>query len=208
MKFYFKRIAKFTLATLGILLLIVAILGIMLYRNLGGLPDENRFSDLPYYQNGQFINLYTEDLPYYPERATGLGGFFRHDGYIPNGRLPMANLTKNSFGQPENFAYYWLGHASAILELDEQRFLLDPVFDNANPINLPLLVPRFQEAPITREELPSIDVVLITHDHYDHLEASTIRYLADKVNRFIAPLGVGARLESWGVSPDKITELG
>lgn len=208
MRKIFKRMMKFALGVAGALVLVSAAAGVMLYRNVGGLPDEGRFAHLPYYQNGQFVNLHTDDLPYYPDKATGQGGFIRHDGYTPNGRLPMVKLDKHSFGQPENFAYYWLGHASAVLELDGQRFLIDPVFDNANPLNLPLVVPRFQEAPIAREALPAIDVVLITHDHYDHLEAATIRYLADKAKRFVAPLGVGARLESWGVPSEKITELG
>ncbi|MEG9500070.1 hypothetical protein [Mannheimia indoligenes] len=102
----------------------------------------------PTYKNGQFVNLYTDDLPYYPDQATGKGGFIRHDGYTPNGRLPMILLNKTSFSQPESFAYYWLGHASSILELDGQRFLTDPVFDNANPLNFPLIAPRFQEVLI------------------------------------------------------------
>lgn len=188
-------------------MLFVSILGMMLYRNLGSLPDENRFADLPYYKNGQFVNLYTDDLPYYPEKATGKGGFVRFDGYTPNGRLPMVMLDQSSFRRPEPFAYYWLGHGSAILELDGQRFLIDPVLDNANPLNAPLIAPRFQEAPISRQDLPQIDAVLITHDHYDHLEAVTMRYLADKAGRFIVPLGVRARLQSWGVPSEKIMEL-
>lgn len=183
-----KRLFKFTLATLGVLALIVAILGVMLYRNLGELPDESRFAHLSYYKNGQFVNLYTTDLPYYPDKATGQGGFVRFDGYTPNGRLPMVDLNQIAFSQSENFAYYWLGHASAILELDGVRFLTDPVFDNTNPLNLPLIAPRFQEVPIARQNLPAIDVVLITHDHYDHL--------ADKAERFVVPLGMGARLGS------------
>lgn len=203
-----RKTIKFMLWLLAGLVLIAAVLGIMLYRNLGDLPDEGRFKDLPYYKNGQFVNLYTDDLPYYPEQATGKGGFIRYDGYTPNGRLPMVDLNKHTFGTPEHFAYYWLGHGSAMLELDGQRFLIDPVFDNANPLNFPLVAPRFQEAPIERKNLPEIDVVLITHDHYDHLEASTMRYLADKAKRFIVPLGVGARLQSWGVPAEKITELG
>lgn len=192
-----KRLLKFTLATLGVFVLIVAILGVMLYRNLGELSDESRFAHLSYYKNGQFVNLYTTDLPYYPDKATGQGGFVRFDGYTPNGHLPMVDLNQIAFSQSENFAYYWLGHASAILELDGVRFLTDSVFDNANPLNLPLIAPRFQEAPISRQNLPAIDVVLITHDHYDHhLEATTIRHLADKAERFVVPLGVGARLGS------------
>ncbi|WGE85553.1 MBL fold metallo-hydrolase [Actinobacillus equuli] len=161
------------------ILLIVAVLGIMLYRNLGDLPDENRFRDLPYYKNGQFTNLYEPELPYYPEQATGKGGFIRYDGYTPKARLPMTMLDQNSFGQAEQFAYYWLGHSSAILELSGQRILIDPVFGNANPLDFPLIAPRFQEAPIQLKNLPKLDAVLLTHDHYDHLEADTIRHLAE-----------------------------
>ena len=86
------------------LVLIVAILGVMLYRNLGGLPDESRFAHLSYYKNGQFVNLYTDDLPYYPDQATGKGGFIRFDGYTPNGRLTMISSDKPRFSQPQNFA--------------------------------------------------------------------------------------------------------
>ncbi|WLF83471.1 hypothetical protein [Moraxella sp. ZY210820] len=82
MKPIFKKFLKFTLATLGVLTLIVAILGILLYRNLGALPDESRFAHLPYYKNGQFTNLYTDDLPYYPDKATGKGGFI-FNYYLP-----------------------------------------------------------------------------------------------------------------------------
>lgn len=104
MKILFKRILKFTLATFSLLLLVVAVLGIMLHRNLGDLPDERRFTHLPYYKNGQFTNLYTDDLPYYPDKATGKGGFIRYEGYTPNARLPMVMLNKSNFGKPEPFA--------------------------------------------------------------------------------------------------------
>lgn len=203
-----KKWQKRTLTALTIITFILAILGIQLYRNIGGLPDEAQFADLPYYQNGQFRNLHETDLPYYPDRATGKGGFIRHNDYTPKTALPMILLNQNSFGPPEAFAYYWLGHATSIIELDGLRLLTDPVFDNAAPLNLPFLVPRIQAAPIERDHLPHIDIVLITHDHYDHLEAATIRHLAHQAKHFIVPLGVGARLKSWGVPADKITELG
>ncbi|WP_174521834.1 hypothetical protein [Moraxella oblonga] len=143
-----KKLLKLTLANLGVLTLSVAILGILFYRNLGDLPDESRFHNLPYYKNGQFTNLHADDLPYYPEQATGKGCLIRHDAYTPKARLPMILLDKSSFRQPENFAYYWLGHASSILELDGHRFLTDPVFDNATPLNLPLIVPKNTKSPL------------------------------------------------------------
>ena len=69
---------------------------------------------------------------------------------------------------------------------------------------------RRGRAALAREELPPLDFVLITHDHYDHLEAATIRHFARQatVPRFIVPLGLGVRLQGWGIPADKITELG
>ena len=201
-----KKRYKYPLYTLLALIVIAAGAGVQVYRNIGDLPDGSRFEHLPYYRDGQFHAR--KDLPYYPEKATGEGGFIRYRGYIPQGLLPMDDLNRQSFGQAEDFAYYWLGHSSAIMELAGQRVLIDPVFGNAAPLDIPYLVPRIQHAPIKLKELPDLDVVLITHDHYDHLEVSTIRYLADKAKHFVTPLGVGARLQSWGVPADKITELG
>ncbi|WP_322619319.1 MBL fold metallo-hydrolase [Campylobacter californiensis] len=176
------------------------------YRDVGALPAPSRFANLHYYKDGQFIS--PEPILYYPERRMGKVGYFGHFGPSINGpRLPMprVELGKNSFGEPENFAYYWLGHSSGILELNGARILIDPVLKNGGPL---FLVPRFEPSIISKKELPDIDIVLITHDHYDHLEADTIRYLADKARHFIVPLGVDSRIISWGVPKDKITALG
>ncbi len=201
-----KKRYKYPLSFLAALLAASGMTACSVYHNIGTLPDAVRFAHLPYYRDGQFHAR--SELPYYPEKATGEGGFIRHNGYVPKSALPMMELNRQSFGQAEDFAYYWLGHSSAIMELAGQRIVIDPVFGNGAPLNLPFVVPRIQSAPIARNELPAIDVVLITHDHYDHLEAATMRYLADKVPHFIAPLGVGARLQSWGVPAENITELG
>jgi L-ascorbate metabolism protein UlaG (beta-lactamase superfamily) len=103
-------------------------------------------------------------------------------------------------------AAYWLGHSSLIIELEGKRILVDPVFGNAAP--LPFVVRRYGPPPLEREDLPLPEYVLITHDHYDHLEYAAIRHLRDKKTLFIVPLGVGAHLLKWGVPPEKIRELG
>ena len=201
-----KKRYKYPLYFLAALLATSGITACHVYSNIGGLPDETRFAHLPYYQNGRFVS--PEELTFDPEKITGKGGWLAHKPYAPKSPLPMIALDKSSFGEAEPFAYYWLGHSAAILELNRQRILTDPVFDNAAPIPLPFVVPRFQAAPIERKALPPIDVVLITHDHYDHLEAQTMRHLANKATHFVTTLGVGARLQSWNVPPEKITELG
>jgi L-ascorbate metabolism protein UlaG (beta-lactamase superfamily) len=131
--------------------------------------------------------------------------FFTKSPNAPDKPLPKVTLNKSSFPvQPSDYALYWLGHSSAILELDGKRLLFDPVFGNAAP--LPFMVRRYDSAPIKREDLPDMDYIVITHNHYDHLEKETIRFL--QAGRFIVPLGVGAALRGWGIGADRITELG
>lgn len=105
----------------------------------------------------------------------------------------------------------WLGHATTLLELGAQRLLLDPVWsERVSPF--PSFGPkRFHAPPLALGELPPLDAVVLSHDHYDHLDAPTIAaLLADSRQAaavFVAPLGVGAHLERFGVPPARILEL-
>ncbi len=101
----------------------------------------------------------------------------------------------------------WLGHSSVLLELDGYRVLTDPVWgERASPSAL-VGPRRFQPAPVPLEALPAVDAVVISHDHYDHLDLPTIRALVPGRATFFVPLGVGAHLEAWGVEPGRIHEL-
>jgi L-ascorbate metabolism protein UlaG (beta-lactamase superfamily) len=101
----------------------------------------------------------------------------------------------------------WLGHSTTLLEIDGRRVLTDPVWsDRISPV--PLVGPRrFHVAPAAIEELPPLDAVLISHDHYDHLDLPTVHQLAKRDVPFVTSLGVGARLEALGIAPERITEL-
>ncbi|MDR0441599.1 MAG: MBL fold metallo-hydrolase [Candidatus Accumulibacter sp.] len=179
---------------------------------LGEAPsaEEARYAKLPYYRDGRFQS--PEPLLHYPERATGRGpsGWIRFALPNPNAPgvpLPRVMLDKSSFpATPAEFAVYWLGHCSLIIELEGLRLAVDPVFGNAAPLFG--IVRRFVDAPLERDDLPPLDYVLITHDHYDHLEYATIRALRDTNVRFIVPLGVGAHLRKWGIAAARIHELG
>ncbi len=147
----------------------------------------------------------------YREQTTGgdpgFVRFFKTSPYAPELPLPKHKISKSDFSEiPSKFAAWWFGHSTIIIEIDGKRILFDPVFENAGPF--PGIVRRYDGPPLEREELPEIDIVIITHDHYDHLETATIKFLAEKDIEFIVPLGVGARLEGWGVPKDNITELG
>ncbi len=210
-----KKVAKIVLWCIAILL--VAAGGIGYYVNeqigtIGSAEDRKaRFSGLAYYSPDADEFLSPEKLVYYPEQTTGgdpgPARFFKTSPYAPKFPLPKQAISSNDFpATPADFAAWWLGHSTIILELDGKRILFDPVFKNAGP--LPVITRRYDVSPLKREELPEIDIVIITHDHYDHLETATIKFLADKDIAFVVPLGVGARVEGWGVPKENITELG
>jgi L-ascorbate metabolism protein UlaG (beta-lactamase superfamily) len=105
----------------------------------------------------------------------------------------------------------WLGHSSMLVEIDGLRVLIDPVWDErASPVRW-AGPKRFYPAPLKLEELPSIDIVLVSHDHYDHLGETTIRELGKmpsmKETQWVTSLGVGEILELYGVKSRNITEL-
>jgi L-ascorbate metabolism protein UlaG (beta-lactamase superfamily) len=101
----------------------------------------------------------------------------------------------------------WLGHSTVLIEIDGRRILTDPVWGSrASPSRL-VGPKRFQPVPIALRSLPPIDLVIVSHDHYDHLDYPTIRELVKLDVPFVTSLGVGAHLEAWGVPPERITEL-
>jgi L-ascorbate metabolism protein UlaG (beta-lactamase superfamily) len=104
----------------------------------------------------------------------------------------------------------WFGHSASLIEIDGMRVLVDPVWERASPFGF-MGPKRFFEPTIALQALPKIDVVLISHDHYDHLGAKTVRQLAEAPGvagaRWVTSLGVGKRLRGFGVPAEKITEL-
>lgn len=105
----------------------------------------------------------------------------------------------------------WLGHSTTLLEIDGVRVLTDPVVWSERISPFSFMGPkRFHEAPAAIAELPPVDAILISHDHYDHLDLPSVRELAHTVGRdvpFVTSLGVGARLEALGIKPSRIREL-
>jgi L-ascorbate metabolism protein UlaG (beta-lactamase superfamily) len=102
----------------------------------------------------------------------------------------------------------WFGHSTFLIEINGKTLLLDPMFGRT-PSPFPMFgAGRFsQTLPLRVEDLPEIDIVLISHDHYDHLDHGSINKIKDKVKQFLVPLGVGSHLVRWGVNPARIQEL-
>jgi len=126
----------------------------------------------------------------------------------PPGPLPSTSPADGWGRPPESgLRATWLGHSTVLVEIDGARVLTDPVWgDRASPVGF-AGPRRFQPVPVAIAALPPIDVVVISHDHYDHLDHGTILELAKLPVPFVTSLGVGAHLAAWGVAPERITEL-
>lgn len=137
-----------------------------------------------------------------------------------------AMTSKSKFAAPETWSFskenasralqqpaqtglrvVWFGHSSTLVEIDGLRVLTDPMFsERASPIGW-LGPRRWYAPPIAFSELPEIDAVVISHDHYDHLDMQTVQKLIGTRAIFVVPLGMGAHLEYWGVPAERIAEL-
>ncbi|ACR11600.1 Zn-dependent hydrolase, beta-lactamase family [Teredinibacter turnerae T7901] len=125
----------------------------------------------------------------------------------PSSQIPVVPLTANQLEQlPEDQLFIIkLGHSSLLLKVYGEIWLIDPVFgERASPFAF-MGPKRFHPTPIDLKTLPFIDRVLISHNHYDHLDKTTIRALANRVGRFYVPVGVDQTLIKWGGEPGKIS---
>ncbi len=131
----------------------------------------------------------------------------RKEESVPKKPIPVQSMSSEQLEEETGDVVYRLGHSSVLMKLDNQWVLTDPVFsDRASPVQW-MGPKRFHQPPITISELPNIDVVLISHDHYDHLDKAAVKSLAKKVDHFLVPLKVGKLLEKWGVPASKIQEF-
>ena len=103
--------------------------------------------------------------------------FFGKEQRVPPGPLPVVALTRASFDAPpaSGLRVSWLGHSTTLIELDGYRVLVDPIWgDRVSPTQL-VGPRRFHPSPLPVDEIPSLDAIIITHDHYDHLDAGFVR---------------------------------
>ena len=126
----------------------------------------------------------------------------------PSGPLPsMSPLEAWQRPVETGLRATWLGHSTVLVEIDGRRVLTDPVW---GPRTSPVTWAgprRWYDPPLKLDELPKLDAVVISHDHYDHLDYPTIKAMKDWDTTFVVPLGVGAHLEAWGVPSARIVEL-
>lgn len=126
---------------------------------------------------------------------------------VPAQAIPVQALTAAQLLAAPDQTVFRLGHSTMLLKLDGGLWLTDPVFsERASPLQW-VGPQRFHQPPISIEDLPPIKGVILSHDHYDHLDHAAVLALAGKVEHFIAPLGVGDTLVQWGVPAAKVQQL-
>lgn len=178
---------------------------------VGGKPDQHsqhRIIHSPHFDGNAFANLTPTSTLAPTEGAPGLPTVLRSflfPGRDKNPRQPLPSTPLSKETLPDGSAI-WLGHSTLLVKHAGMTWLTDPVFHDASPI--PFTVRPFPMAHrYTIDELPDIDVVLISHDHYDHLDHKTIPELMHKVALFLVPLGVKAHLLRWGVPGNQVQEF-
>lgn len=198
-----------------LLFAILVVLVVNFYPSFGGKPSEISISEMEKalnYKNGKFTNLQEvkEDFSWDDYKKMFRKMIKGNPNKKPKQSLPVVKWTKEQLKELKNeeTTAVWYGHSTFYLKMNGKNILIDPMFGDY-PAPVPYIInKRFNyELPIAIADLPAIDVVLLSHDHYDHLDYGSIKKIKDKTKQFIVPLGVGGHLEKWGVAKEKITEL-
>ena len=195
-----------------ILLGLIAALFIFLRQpNFGALPAGERLEKIkqsPNFLNGRFQNLsatpsLTEGVSYYAVLKEFL--FQKNKRRIPGSILPSVKTDLHNLDINKNLLL-WFGHSSYFLQVDGKKMLVDPVLSrNASPLSF--TTENFKGTDVyTTDDIPDIDYLFITHDHWDHMDYRTLLKLKSKIGKLICGLGVGGHLEKWGFDKQHIIE--
>jgi L-ascorbate metabolism protein UlaG (beta-lactamase superfamily) len=162
----------------------------------------------PEYNDGKYNDMgIALNLSFTEFASTTWDFLFSDNNRTPDTELPIKQVDLSDFNNPgsDQLNVTWLGHSSLMINIDGYKILADPVFEKRISVLGPT---RFNgDVPLDIRQVPPVDAVIISHDHYDHLNKLSVQGLMDKADRFIVPLHVGALLIDWGVPREKIIEL-
>jgi len=210
---YFKRMI-ISIGVIITVLIVVIVLFINLSPEFGGkATDEQKafYKTSENYKDNRFVNKHKVKLDMsLRDMGKSLVGYFSpQPKTIPKEELPVSKIDSTNIAEyNDKTRLIWFGHSTFLVQIDHKNILIDPMFGDV-PAPHPMLgSKRFsKELPIEIEKIPKIDAVLISHDHYDHLDYGSIKKLKNKVKMFYTPLGVGVHLQKWGVEKERIIEL-
>lgn len=212
MKTFLKLFKRALVALLSLILITIFIIWVYMQKTqFGALPEGDRLERIgksPHYKDGKFRNL--EEKPTISKGYNMIGEIWtsltkEYPHTEPIDILPSIKTDLKSIPIDEN-VMVWFGHSSFFLQLDGVKILVDPIFSGkASP--LPWGVKAYKGSDIyTPDEMPEIDYMLLSHDHYDHLDYETVKALQAKVKYVVCGLGAGAHYERWGYKKQQIIE--
>lgn len=205
-----KKMTLWVLLSIPVLV-VTGVLSFLAHPSFGKLPSGERLARIqqsPNYRNRIFHNqIPTPMMTGERSRWQALWDFAfgNREGLRPDKVVPVIRTDLKQLPQEQNLMV-WFGHSSYLLQVDGKRILVDPVFHAAAPV-------AFVNRPFSgtdifhTEDMPDIDLLVITHDHWDHLDYQTVTELREKVGTVVCPLGVGSHFEYWGYNKEQLIEL-
>lgn len=186
----------------------------MILKQFGGRITKShlkQYQESPNWQNGRFQNLEVTELTPGVLKIPGI--IYKQIAYtrdrIPKQALPVLPFDEADFlTQASRSKFIWYGHSAVLMRMNNQNIMIDPMLGpDTSPI-APVATKRFSENTLSLiDDFPEIDLLLLTHDHYDHLDYPSIQKLKHKTKKYFVALGVKRHLVSWGVAPESITEF-
>lgn len=163
----------------------------------------------PQFKDGKFRNVASMHKPGFVDTVEIFRKvmFNKPKDSVPSGVIPVQALTRAQLVAAPDDSVFRLGHSTMLIKLGGLFYLTDPVFsERASPVQWAGPA-RFHKPPISIDELPPIEAVILSHDHYDHLDHAAVLALAKKTRSFVTPLGVGERLIGWGIAAAQVRQL-
>jgi L-ascorbate metabolism protein UlaG (beta-lactamase superfamily) len=205
-----RRVLKISLSVVVVLLVLVGcvVLYVLSWAEFGGSADGEVRARMV--RSSQYVDEAKSfaNTPPPPgwDIGTNLEEMMGDQKRIPPGPFPIVTPSFED-PPPPGLRATWFGHATVLVEIDGRRVMFDPMMsDHAFPVKM-VAPQRFNPPPMALEELPKVDIVTVSHDHFDHLDMATVQHLAQGGTHFFVGLGIGAHLKKWDVSPDQIHEL-
>jgi len=173
---------------------------------IGGKPDLERLRKSPQFRDGTFHNAaHTTTMSREGMRETVRELVLGRQRRTPTGAVPMVHRAEPA---TDGLHVTWYGHSSALIEIDGARVLIDPVWGERVSPSQHVGPKRLHPTPVPLDTLPRVDAIVISHDHYDHLDLPSVRMLTRTQDApFLVPLGVGAHLRRWHVPENRIVEF-
>jgi L-ascorbate metabolism protein UlaG (beta-lactamase superfamily) len=204
-----KRLIMNNIFLIGFLFMQVSLFGCSTATNAADLNRQQRIEESPQWNGETFQNpKRVPDVEWGPSLKMFWNYFFnKSEEFIPDPPLTAEPFDISQWNGQRDLQFAWLGHTTFLIKIDDKVILTDPMFSQRAGSFGWVSPKRYSKTLPSTDVLPELDVVLITHNHPDHLDENSIKALISKTRHFVTPLAVGKLLEEWGVPHNKIHEL-